>query len=90
MNSIAWMEGAPCKGLSGMFHPTLQWRGETQRLFHATEKDAKAVCAACPVKEQCLEYALTNREYGVWGGTTEAERRRIRTARRNATKAEAS
>ncbi|MEZ5311676.1 MAG: WhiB family transcriptional regulator [Microthrixaceae bacterium] len=36
------------------------------------------VCATCPVKTQCLEYALANRiDHGVWGGTSERERRRI-------------
>ena len=36
------------------------------------------ICNSCAVREQCLDYALTVRErYGVWGGTTERERRRI-------------
>lgn len=44
---------------------------------------ARRVCADCPVKEPCLEYALTNRiDHGVWGGTSERERRRILKARR--------
>lgn len=47
---------------------------------------AKRVCADCPVKSLCLEYALDNRiDHGVWGGTSERERRRIlksRSARR--------
>lgn len=39
---------------------------------------AKAVCRRCPVINECLEHALTNGEhYGVWGGTSETERRRI-------------
>ena len=42
---------------------------------------AKSVCNACPVKKQCLEYALaTNQESGVWGGTSEEERRDLRRA----------
>jgi len=41
--------------------------------------DAKAVCALCPVNEPCLEYALaTNQDSGVWGGTSEEERRALR------------
>ena len=41
-------------------------------------REAKRICAGCDVKTQCLEYALTNRiEHGVWGGTSERERRRI-------------
>jgi WhiB family redox-sensing transcriptional regulator len=44
---------------------------------------AKAVCAACPVRQPCLEYALANRERdGVWGGATERERRRMIRQRR--------
>ncbi len=40
---------------------------------------AKAVCMSCPVRKECLEYALrTNQGVGVWGGTSEKERRRLR------------
>ncbi|MEI2699479.1 MAG: WhiB family transcriptional regulator [Microthrixaceae bacterium] len=43
---------------------------------------AKRVCADCPMKAMCLEYALSNRiDHGVWGGTSERERRRILKAR---------
>jgi len=35
---------------------------------------AKRICAACDVRQQCLAYALENREQGVWGGTTTSER----------------
>lgn len=43
---------------------------------------ARRVCEDCPVKAQCLEYALTNRiDHGVWGGTSERERRRLLKAR---------
>jgi WhiB family redox-sensing transcriptional regulator len=39
---------------------------------------AKRICAECPVKHPCLEYALENRiDHGVWGGTSERQRRRI-------------
>lgn len=45
----------------------------------------RAVCAACAVREDCLEYALVNAEkFGVWGGTSEKERRAMRKARREA------
>ncbi len=44
---------------------------------------ARRICADCPVKDQCLEYALTSRiDHGVWGGTSERERRRILKRRR--------
>ena len=37
---------------------------------------AKAVCGSCEVRRQCLQFALaTHQMYGVWGGTTEEERR---------------
>lgn len=40
---------------------------------------AKAVCAGCAVQASCLEFAITtNQEYGVWGGTSEEERRVLR------------
>jgi WhiB family redox-sensing transcriptional regulator len=39
---------------------------------------AKSICKGCPVKRECLEYALVNRERdGVWGGLGERERRRL-------------
>ena len=44
---------------------------------------ARRVCATCPAKEPCLEYALRYRiEHGVWGGASERERRRILRSRR--------
>jgi WhiB family redox-sensing transcriptional regulator len=44
---------------------------------------ARRICVDCPVKEPCLEYALHNGvDHGVWGGTSERERRRIARARR--------
>lgn len=43
---------------------------------------AKAVCATCEVQGLCLEYAITtNQDSGVWGGTSEEERRQMRRAR---------
>ncbi|MFC7850496.1 WhiB family transcriptional regulator [Arthrobacter sp. NPDC057388] len=42
-------------------------------------RDAKKVCGACSVRSQCLEYALANDErFGIWGGLSERERRRLR------------
>jgi len=44
----------------------------------ASVRQAKAVCAACPVRAECLDWALTNGErFGVWGGRSERERRAI-------------
>ncbi len=42
-------------------------------------KRAKQVCGGCPVRRDCLTYALESaQKYGVWGGATEEERRRLR------------
>jgi WhiB family transcriptional regulator, redox-sensing transcriptional regulator len=47
-----------------------------------SSKAARAVCSDCEVKPQCLEYALNNKEqFGIWGGTSERERRRLRRER---------
>jgi WhiB family redox-sensing transcriptional regulator len=40
-------------------------------------KTAKGVCSACDVRQDCLDYALSNNERGVWGGMSERERRRL-------------
>jgi WhiB family redox-sensing transcriptional regulator len=78
---VGWKQRAACAGLpSTAFFPV----GETEQ--EAIEK-AKAICAICPVTDSCLEYAFeTNQTAGIWGGTTEEERRSLRrrwlTARR--------
>jgi WhiB family redox-sensing transcriptional regulator len=42
-------------------------------------REAKRISAACPVREQCLQYALENDErFGIWGGLSERERRRAK------------
>lgn len=42
-------------------------------------RDAKRVCSECPVRDACLEYAMENDErFGIWGGLSERERRRLR------------
>lgn len=44
-------------------------------------RDAKKVCARCPVRKDCLDAALSNGEsFGIWGGYTEHERRKLRTS----------
>ena len=46
-------------------------------------REAKRVCAGCPVRAECLEYALAGDErFGIWGGLSERERRRVRLQRR--------
>ncbi|MCY3785142.1 MAG: WhiB family transcriptional regulator [bacterium] len=77
----AWKQSANCLGVDpDLFFPE---RG-------ASTKEAKRVCGACVVRQECLEYALENGEkFGIWGGMSERERRRVRReralARREAT-----
>ena len=43
--------------------------------YRAIVAAAKAICATCPVRDACLEYALdNNEEFGIWGGTTASQR----------------
>lgn len=52
--------------------------GRKERGRHERVRLAKSVCRACPVREQCLEYAIKNNiPYGVWGGLSERERRNL-------------
>ena len=69
-----WQYEAACRDLDTelFFHPEGE-RGSTRRRRAA---NAKAICATCPVIEQCRSYALAAQEpYGIWGGMTEEERR---------------
>ena len=69
------------------FHQHAACRGMTHVMFpgrHDDHRIAAAICNGCPVQEPCLEYALDNVErFGIFGGTTEKQRRRLRRARRN-------
>jgi hypothetical protein len=45
-----------------------------------TAEPARQVCAQCPVRQPCLDYAFSNRiTHGIWGGLTERERRPLQT-----------
>jgi WhiB family redox-sensing transcriptional regulator len=68
-----WQERANCLGVDpDLFFPE---RG-------ASTKEAKAVCNGCEVRMECLEYALRHGEkFGIWGGMSERERRRLRRQR---------
>lgn len=71
--ALAWRSAGACRG-----RPQAWWfpqRGQDT-------KRAKEVCAGCVVREQCGAYALTHSdERGIWGGLSERERRRLRSAR---------
>lgn len=72
-----WQRLAACRGEDSTYYfaPSyFEKRGEKL----AREAVAKRICAACPVRRPCLEYALQTREaHGVWGGLNETERRAI-------------
>lgn len=71
-----WRAQAACRGLdSEIFFPDPD--------DEDAEAVAKVICDVCPVREPCLEYALGFREReGIWGGTSERDRRRIVRQRR--------
>lgn len=81
-----WQAQARCRR-SGPGHDAFfRGRGESQ-------EEAQAICASCEVRAVCLEYALEHgTNHGVWGGTSESERRRIGRERKaaSATDAEAT
>jgi WhiB family transcriptional regulator, redox-sensing transcriptional regulator len=57
--------------------------GESPSERELREERAKAICAGCVVRVQCLQFALAaNIRHGVWGGLTENERRRLRRRQR--------
>lgn len=70
-----WRKGALCRDSNAeLFFPI----GSTGIALDMIEA-AKEICNECPAKEPCLEFALqTNQEAGIWGGSTEEERRLIR------------
>lgn len=65
----AWMAKAACRD-----HPEVSFfpvRGES------TGAPAKAVCRSCSVRAECYAYAVEHEERGIWGGTSERERRQL-------------
>ena len=72
-----WQFSAACRGEdSSLFFAPNYFERKEQK--DAREAQAKAICARCPVRIECLEYALLTREpHGVWGGLNEIERRML-------------
>jgi len=65
------MEQAACKEVDAdLFFP----EGKNKR---EQEHTAKQICASCPVVTDCLQFAIDNEQFGIWGGTTEEERRHL-------------
>lgn len=68
-----WQADGLCRGLSPEEVDAVFFPGSG-----APGNRAKRICSACPVQQTCLEYALEHRiVHGVWGGTSERERRRM-------------
>jgi WhiB family transcriptional regulator, redox-sensing transcriptional regulator len=73
---VLWMRRARCRDLP----PAIFFPGDGVGVAVP-----RRYCAECPVRAPCLEYALVNHiQYGVWGGASERERRRIARDRRAA------
>lgn len=74
--SQSWRQRARCRGVDPkLFFPS----AEDDEALTA----AKEICVPCPVRQLCLEHALSTREkLGIWGGADERERRRILRQRR--------
>jgi WhiB family transcriptional regulator, redox-sensing transcriptional regulator len=75
-----WRDQAACRGADlGLFFPE---RGESA-------EPARQICARCPAREPCLDYAVSNRiVHGIWGGLSERERRALQTRRLRAMRRE--
>lgn len=72
MSDESWRERASCASVGGDL-----WFPEPTSTAHA----AKKICSTCPVKRQCLAYALENNETeGIWAGTSPRERQALRPA----------
>ena len=72
-----WRLAAACRGL-----PTALFFSDDT----ADEAEAIATCATCRVADACLSYAIEHAEFGIWGGRTPEERKRLRRRiRRNRT-----
>lgn len=73
MISLRWQDDAECAEIaSEFFFP------DEDNLIAGNYKVARTICAGCPVKVQCLEYAVANDErFGMWGGLKPGERSRL-------------
>lgn len=82
--STAWQQHGLCRVMDAdVFFPPPHFEHKPER--EAREARAKAVCARCPVRVECLDWALRTREpHGVWGGRSESERRRMLSEERQA------
>jgi WhiB family redox-sensing transcriptional regulator len=72
-----WQEKAACRGpQSAIFFPPPHFERKDEK--EARELRAKDICATCPVRRPCLDYAIRIREpHGIWGGLNEVERKQV-------------
>ncbi|MGH9066988.1 MAG: WhiB family transcriptional regulator [Acidimicrobiales bacterium] len=71
----SWQVRAACRGPhASIFFPPPHFERKDEK--HLREAKAKAICRGCPVRSECLDYALRIREpHGIWGGLNETERK---------------
>lgn len=73
----AWQRDAECRGEQRRYFFPPTWaerRDEKDR----RERQAKLICERCPVRAECLEFAVsTNEAFGIWGGLNELERKHL-------------
>jgi WhiB family transcriptional regulator, redox-sensing transcriptional regulator len=81
---MEWQQRGLCRSDDGsVFFAPNHFEHKPER--EAREAKAKAICAGCPVRVQCLDWALSTREpFGVWGGCSEQERKQILVGKRRA------
>jgi WhiB family redox-sensing transcriptional regulator len=82
VDQLAWQDKANCKGANAdLFFPE---RG-------ASTRTAKSICRECVVRQECLDFAIeTGEKFGIWGGLSERERRKVRRERQIAASRRAS
>jgi len=72
-----WQVKAACRGPQAeVFFPPARVERKDERVDR--ERAAKGICATCPVRRACLDYAIRIREpHGIWGGLNEVERKQL-------------
>ncbi len=77
LSPVAWQAKAACRGPQAVvFFPPPQFERKADRIER--ERRAKAICADCIVKAECLDYSVSIKEpHGIWGGLNEHERRAL-------------
>lgn len=76
-DDLSWQDNANCKGADqDLFFP------EKGKGRSSSTREARVICAGCAVRDPCLDFAVEHGEkFGIWGGLSERERRRVRRER---------